>query len=531
MEHLTGFDRTQAVLFPTAIDEMIAGDNLVRVIDGFADSLDFEKLGFKNTRLNKEGRPPYHPSDLLKLYLYGYLNRYRSSRMLENECKRNLELMWLLRGLQPDHNTIANFRKDNPKAIKKVFRQTVIIAKNMNLIGGALIAGDSTKLRAQNSKKNNYNEKKIKRHLEYIEQKLKEHNRALAEADGDTDEDEEKRHHHRQEMDKHQRRRKEYERLSEKLKTSGEKQISTSDPESRHMITRNNMTEVAYNIQTTMDAGYSLLLDYKVTNENDGRALGPMVARAKSILRKNDFTVLFDKGYHTAMQLGHCHRMGIDTLVAVPAMPASAQTPFKDYHIDNFIYDPKTDTYTCPQDQVLKTNGSWYQKGRSTRVKQYKTKACLDCEFVYLCTKNPIGRMIERNEFADSVKRNRKAVEADPELYKKRQQIVEHPYGTLKRQWGFDHIMTKKTMKRASSDVGLMMIAYNFRRLLSILGSKDLKEALKALVFVFLLKTTFKKLFWSFWAPLDFTSGIFTGQFKSLVKRLIFGRNWQFGGS
>lgn len=504
---------------------MIAQDNLVRVIDIFADSLDFEKLGFKNTRLNKEGRPPYHPSDLLKLYMYGYLNRYRSSRMLENECKRNLELMWLLRGLQPDHNTIANFRKDNPKAIKKVFRQTVTIAKNMDLIGGTLIAGDSTKLRAQNSKKNNYNEKKIKRHLEYIEQKLKEHNRALAEADGDTDEDEEKRNHHRQEMDKHQKRRKEYERLSEKLKTSGEKQISTSDPESRHMIIRNNITEVAYNIQTTTDDKHKLLLDYKVTHENDGRALGPMVARAKSILRKNDFTVLFDKGYHTANQLGHCHRMGIDTLVAIPSMPASAQTPFKDYHIDNFIYDPKTDTYTCPQNQVLKTNGSWYQKGRSSRVKQYKTKACLDCEFVYLCTKNPIGRMIERNEFADSVKRNKKAVEADPELYRKRQQIVEHPYGTLKRQWGFDHIMTKQTMKRASADVGLMMLAYNFRRLMNILDPKDLKEALKVLVYLLLPKNVPCNRFSGFLPVVNFWIWNFMLSSESSSKRLIFGRN------
>lgn len=529
MEHLNGFDRTQAVLIPTSVDDMIDTKNPVRVIDVFVESLSFEDLGFKNTRLNKEGRPPYHPKDLLKLFMYGYLNQYRSSRVMEAECKRNLELMWLLRGLRPDHNTINNFRKDNEKAIKKVFRQTVTIAKNWDLIGGVLIAGDSTKLRAQNSKKNNYNEKKIKRHLEYIERKLEEHNRALAEADGDKDEDEEKRNHHRQEMDKHQKRRKQYEELEKELKETGEKQISTSDPESRHMITRNNITEVAYNIQTTTDDKHNLLLDYKVTNENDGRALGPMVARAKSILRKNDFTVLFDKGYHTASQLGHCHRMGIDTLVAIPAMPASAQTPFKDYHIDNFIYDPKTDTYTCPQNQVLKTNGSWYQKGRSTRVKQYKTKACLECEFVYLCTKNPIGRMIERSEFADSVKRNRKAVEADPELYRKRQQIVEHPYGTLKRQWGFDHIMTKKTMKRASADVGLMMIAYNFRRLLSILGPKELKEALKALVSLLFPKKAVYRPFSAFLRNLDFWIWNVVLLSMPSAKRLIFGRDWRFG--
>ena len=184
MTYIKGFNRNQAVLIPEAIDLLIDKNNEIRFIDSFVDSLNIVAFGFKDIRLNKNGRPPYHPKDLLKLYIYGYLNKIRSSRALEKECKRNIELIWLIKGLVPDHNTISNFRKDNPVAIKKVFRATVNIAKNLDLIGGILLAGDGTKLRAQNSKKNNYNQKKIDRHITYIENKLQEYCKALETADG-----------------------------------------------------------------------------------------------------------------------------------------------------------------------------------------------------------------------------------------------------------------------------------------------------------------------------------------------------------
>ncbi|MBL4709419.1 MAG: transposase [Flavobacteriales bacterium] len=186
MSYIKGFDRTQAILIPETIDQLIDRNNPVRFIDAFVDSLDIVGFGFKDISLNKNGRPPFDPNDLLKLYIYGYLNKIRSSRGLEKEAKRNIELIWLMTGLVPDHNTISNFRRDNPKAIKKVFRATVNIAKNLDLIGGILLAGDGTKLRAQNSKKNNYNQKKIDRHPAYIETKLAEYCKALETADGDT---------------------------------------------------------------------------------------------------------------------------------------------------------------------------------------------------------------------------------------------------------------------------------------------------------------------------------------------------------
>lgn len=491
MKHITGYDRNQAVLIPVTIDAVIAKDSLVRLIDIFVDSLDLSEMGFTNLRPPSDGRPPYHPADLLKLYIYGYMNRYRSSRMLETETKRNIELMWLLKGLTPDHNTIANFRRDNPKAIKKVFRQTVTIAKHHNLIGGVLIAGDSTRLRAQNSKKNNYNEKKIKRHIEYIDRKLEEFNKVLEEADGDYEKAEINK-----EIQKHNTRKSNYKNLEKQLKESGEKQISTSDPESRQLMVRNNITEVGYNVQTTTDAKHNIPIDYQVTNRNDSKAMGQMVRRAKTIIRKNDFTVLYDKGYHTGSELEIAQKLGLKTLVAIPSPASNAPDP--KYNVQHFAYNLAKDYYTCPEGNHLTTNGNIYIKHRGhsneTRFRQYRTKACKSCQVRDHCTTAKNGKLIERNIFTPVFELNRKNIEANPDLYRQRQQIVEHPYGTIKRQWGFDHILTKRGMNRAEADVGFMFIAYNLRRILTILGQKELKKWLKEAFQIFLPKSAFKNL-------------------------------------
>ena len=238
MKYIQGQNRSQTYLFPVSLDVAISEDNEVRLIDVFVDSLSLENYGFQIDQ-GENGRPAYHPGDLLKLFIYGYMNKVRSSRRLEKESKRNIEVMWLLGNLQPDHNTISNFRRDNPKAIRKVFMETVKIANYFNLIGGALIAGDSTKFRAQNSKKNNFNQKKISRHLEYIENKLQEYNEALAQSDGDN------KTHIEAEIEKQKKRADGYREIEKQLKDSGEPQVATSDPDSRQMIVRNNITEVA----------------------------------------------------------------------------------------------------------------------------------------------------------------------------------------------------------------------------------------------------------------------------------------------
>jgi transposase len=244
MKYINGKDRDQLEIF--SLEQAIDANNEVRLIDAFVKSIDLEQVGF-SVDFGENGRPAYHPGDLLRLYLYGYLNRIRSSRHLEKECKRNLELMWLLRGLAPDHNTIANFRKDNPQAIKKVFRMTVQLAKQFDLIGGQLLAGDSTKLRAQNSKKNNFNPKKIALHLNRIDEKLDAYNQELAAADGDPA----SQSAIKKQLIKYRGQRRKYEHMQQVLEETSETQISTSDPDSRQMITRNHITEVAYNVQST----------------------------------------------------------------------------------------------------------------------------------------------------------------------------------------------------------------------------------------------------------------------------------------
>jgi transposase len=483
MKFIQGHNRTQINLFPVSLDQSIDHDNEVRMIDLFVDSLSIKDYGFR-TDFTENGRPAYHPSDLLKLFIYGYMNKVRYSRDLEKECKRNIEVMWLLKCLKPDHNTISNFRRDNPKAIKKVFRTTVQIARHFDLIGGKLIAGDSTKLRAQNSKKNNYNQSKIDRHVAYIDNKLEEYTRALAENDGDN------RSQIEDEINKQQQRKDNYKNLEKQLKESGESQISLSDPESKQIMIRNNITEVAYNVQTTVDSKNNLPIDYKVTNENDSKAMGNMVQRAKSILRTTDFTVLYDKGFHTGSELKTAQDLGIETIVAVPAVSSTSQAPNHDYNYEHFIYNKEADTYNCPQGQVLRTNGSWYKQlsssGSISWFKQYKTKACRKCPARSQCTKSQKERLIQRSEYADYYERNRKNTLEKEKLYKRRQAIVEHPYGTLKRQWGFSYILTKKGMNRASSDVGLMFIAYNLRRIGNILTRDLLKEYLRILLSLFL---------------------------------------------
>lgn len=475
MKFIQGQDRSQTHLFPVSIDQSIDVENEVRLIDLFVDSLDLENSGF-GKHFVENGRPAYHPSDLLKLYIYGYMNKVRSSRDLEKECKRNIEVMWLMKCLQPDHNTISNFRRDNPKAIKQVFRQTVEMAKHFNLIGGKLLAGDSSKFRAQNSKKNNFNKKKIERHVAYIDNKLDEYNQQLAQQDGDHKEKIEK------EIEKHNNRKDNYKQIQNQLDESGQVQVSTSDPDSRQMIVRNNITEVAYNVQTTVDAKHCIPIDYLVTNTNDSKAMGGMLRRAKSILNTNEFTALYDKGYHTGSEFKIADDLNIDVIVAIPAVASQAPTP--QYNVDQFIYIENEDYYLCPQGEKLTTPGTWH-KTRTYNFKRYTTRACVSCVVKDECTKAKYGKGIQRSEYQKLINQNKERIEQFQSYYRRRQAIVEHPYGTVKRQWGFSYISTKNGMERASADIGLMFTAYNLRRIFNIIGYKAMKVYLKDIALYF----------------------------------------------
>lgn len=487
MKFILGKDRNQTEII--CLDQLISDNNEIRLIDLFVNSIKLSEFGFK-TEFIDNGRPAYHPSDLLKLYIYGYLNRIRSSRQLEKECKRNIEVMWLMRGLVPDHNTIANFRKNNPRAIQKVFRNTVQIAKHFELIGGTLIAGDSTKLRAQNSKKNNFNEKKIERHIAYIDARLEEYNSLLSTEDNDKI----NKVQIQEKIVKHQHHRAKYEEMQQVLKETECVQISTSDPDSRQMITRNNITEVAYNVQATVDAKHNIPIDFKVTNQNDSKAMGAMVRRAKTVLGRNDFTALYDKGYHTGTEFDYANKQNVEVIVAFPDVASHA--PDIAFDVEHFQYNKQLDEYTCPAGNKLTSNGRWYNKSHGktiNRIKHYKTKECLTCAYFEKCTKNKAGRLIERTEHMDLIDANKKRLAENMEMYRKRQAIVEHPFGIIKRQWDFYYIMTKKSIKHATADVGLIFTCYNLRRIFNILDQNLLKKYLKDLIsFIFTLTSYFK---------------------------------------
>lgn len=501
MKYITGNSRNQITMF--CLDDHVGQDNQVRSIDLFVDSLPLADFGFKEERdLSLGGRPGYHPWDLLKLYIYGYMNRIRSSRLLEKECSRNIELRWLMHELVPDHNTISNFRRDNPEAIKKVFRATVELAKNFELVGGQLLAADGTKLRAQNSKKNNYNQKKIDRHLAYIEAKLEEYNAIVAQQDGDMAQKEAAKN----KISKHLKQQQHYLDLEKQSIESQEVQISTSDPDSRQLIVRNVITEVAYNVQSTVDAKHNIPINYEVTNENDSRAMGAILEQAVEVIGHNEFTALLDKGYHTGSEFVKADLLGVEVLVAIPNTPSSSMAPDPAYNVSEFIYNEKEDTYTCPAGNTLTSNGKWYKKSRNhagrkkqdpVLMKQYKTAACRTCPVYDLCTRSQKnrGRVIERTAYAHLLEKNKKQIVKQLETYRKRQAIVEHPFGTIKRQWGFDYIMTKKYKERASADVGLIFCAYNLRRIFNLIDKKKLQSYWKALFLFFYLKMSFFKRF------------------------------------
>jgi len=244
-----------------------------------------------------------------------------------------------------------------------------------------------------------------------------------------------------------------------------------------------------HSVQSTVDSKHCIPIDYKVTNQNDSKAMGNMVQRAKSILRTNDFTVLYDKGFHTGSELKTVQELGIETIVAIPGVPSTSQAPNHEYNYECFRYDKAEDTYICPQGKVLKTNGSWYKeltsRGNVILFKQYRTRACKLCQVRPECTKSKTARLIHRSEYAQYYEANRVNFEEKEHLYKRRQAIVEHHYGTLKRQWGFGYILTKKGMDRASSDVGFMFIAYNLRRIGNILTRRALMQYLKVLASLF----------------------------------------------
>ena len=477
MGYITGEDRNQIILFPESIDEYVSDNNSIRIIDEYIKQLDLEILGFNRAVNPSLGRPPYHPKDMLRLYLYGYLNRIRSSRRLEQEAIRNLEIIWLIRKLKPDFKTIADFRKDNKKALKKVFRDFTKLCDEWELFGKELVAIDGSKFRACNSKKNNYSTKKLERHLKYLDEKIEGY---LKELD----------HHDRAEaslekpdvntiterIQQLKDRKEKYESYQRKLKQSGENEISTTDPDSRLMANHNNV-EVSYNIQTTVDAKHKLIADFKVTQKpNDLGELDNMALRAKKLFGNKAFEVLADKGYYQAKDLKKCAENGITVYITKQTYANGTKDPA--FYSDQFKYDPTKNVYLCPAGKELHYYRARKKDGRIIGYEYRNDAACKKCEFKARCTSAKKGRSICRHADQDFLDRIDSQTKRNLKKYKLRQMIVEHPFGTIKRGWGAYFFLTKRKVS-VSAEISLSFLAYNFKRAINILGTEEILRRLR----------------------------------------------------
>ena len=481
MDHIQGQNRNQIKMI--SLDQMVEKESMVRVIDAFVDMLDLERFGFSYFKLNDEGRPPFHPATMMKIYLYGYQNSIRSCRKLEKASITNIEMMWLINEQRPHYKTIANFRKDNSKAFKEVFRYFVALLKDWKLIDGKTIAIDSFKIRAQNSLKNNFNERKVQRHLDYIDKKIAEYEEEL---------DKEFDQQTKNKLEHNKKKKENYQNINQALKDTGDGQISTTDPDSRAVVFQRNSVRVGYNIQAASDSKNKLLVAADTGDVNDTKALAVMVERVQDNIGELDqdteMNVLADKGYHSGRELKACEKLGVTTYVC-PKESSSIKTN-PDFAMESFKYDEMQDCYTCPAGEILHTNGSWYNKkllnGRqSYQVKHYKTKACNGCTLREQCTTNKLGRIIERTEYQEYVTRNNDRVNQTPDYYRQRQQIIEHQFGTIKRHWHFDYVLTKGKEK-VLGEVYMIFTCYNLKRTMSILGFEGLMSKIKAHFYLFI---------------------------------------------
>jgi radical SAM protein with 4Fe4S-binding SPASM domain len=538
--HRIGLDRAQTAIF--CLEDFIGEDNIVRVIDAFVDVLDLAAMGFSHVKTQKTGAPPYHPALLLRIYLYGYLNRVRSSRKLEAECTRNLEMKWLCNSQVPCYHTIATFRTlkqdilddknekigeiNHRKSLKEVFRALNRFLNGQELFGKETVATDGTKIRAQNAKKKNYTLDKLNKKIELGDTEI---NKFLKEIDQNDSQEEQnievltQKHDLQEKLEELQKWNTRYKELKDELLKRQEidpdvTQISLTDPDARSIVLNNSgHSEVAFNIVTTVDDKHCLIADFDTHNVKDTTLLAQSVIATKAEF-DNDFDAdlykneeneeiidlkttlnadtsingLADKGFHTADQLQECTENGIVTYVAVPQPAYSGKDA--DFTVANFVYDKKQDIYTCPNQKTATTNGAFYdkkdRKGQvQNRFKRYKVawEHCQNCPFIDKClSKSNIetshGRQIERLENQDAVDNNKKrlATIEGKALYKRRQAIVEHPFGVIKRQWDCSYTLVRG-LEKVNGEFAIVFTCYNLRRAVSILTAKTLLDKLKAM--------------------------------------------------
>jgi transposase len=509
-EHVTGFERDQVMLFPDTLDAYVDEENAVRFIDAFVDGLDLKKLGFKRVEPEETGRPSYDPSDLLKLYVYGYLNQVRTSRKLGRECCRNVELMWLMKKLTPDFRTIADFRKDNVDCIKLVFKEFVKLCRSLDLIGGELVGVDGVKLKAVNSKSRNFNQAKLEYRIRRLDLHIAEYLNELEENDRKQEEERGGDHHGRRaadavvavtassqsgtvdeareyamsEIEKLESTKRLYERMQETLKESGQSEISLTDPESR-LMKNNEKLEVCYSAQVAVDSKHHLIPEYYVTNEAvDSEQLARISKAAKDSLGVGRLKVTADMGFFNWQEIKNCLDDGITPYVPEIDRQSShgfrRSVPEPDFYKGRFTYDGGADTYVCPTGKRLEFR-RWNTDHTGKRNKMYwpDPGVCEVCPLRQRCTTGKRGRIVvrwEHEEVIEELRKRNKTIEGLM-LLKKRKELCEHPFGTLKRAFNQGYLLLKG-LRKVNGEVGFTMLAYNMRRAINILGSRVLTASL-----------------------------------------------------
>lgn len=475
---IKGANRQQATLFPERLDDYISEENSVRVIDAFIDSLKLGRLGFC-TRPSNKGRPGYHPSTMLKLYVYGYLNRVQSSRRLEREAQRNVELMWLLGRLAPDFKTIADFRRDNSKGIQSVCRQFVLLCKRLDLLSDDTVAVDGSKFKAVNNADRAFSKGKMKRRREKIDESINKYLEEIARADRQATKESKKRKVTLQErLKKVKAEAKRLEKLEQEMLDQPDQQISLTDPDARIMATRGRSSVmVGYNVQSAVDAKNHLIISHEVTNVGNDRAqLSHMAKQAKTILGCKELKVLADRGYYNGLEILACDKANI--LTYLPKTSTSNSKAAGLYDRADFVFDPKSDTYRCPANQLLPRRGRSLESGRYIDTYFASNPVCAACPLKPNCTTGA-HRRVRRWEHEHVLDELEKRMVNEPKQMRVRRATVEHPFGTIKAWMGHTHFLTK-TMDRVSTEMSLHVLSYNLRRVINIVGPDELRKAIAA---------------------------------------------------
>ena len=473
MSFIEGVGRDQHTLFPEVLDDYIPADHPVRFIDAYVDQLKLNELGFARAEAAETGRPGFHPRDLLKLYIYGYMNGVCSSRKLERETLRNVELMWLLRRLHPDHKTIAEFRRQNRKALRPLFREFTLLCKRLDLFGAELVAIDGSKFRAVNAKRRNYSRSTLDEILRSVDERIASYLESIEKTDRAEEAKPGAAPNAADALATLESRAAEVRAMLATLDKTGETQISLTDPDSRAMRVQAG-TNVCYNAQTAVDAKHSLIVAVEVTNEpTDRNWLSPMAIEAKKTLDVETLTVVADKGYSSAREVEACVAASITPYLPKPE--TSANKALGLFTKNDFRYDRERDLYVCPAGDELTFRHASREKGRDIRY--YRTYACKKCELRAQCTRNTQSRRISRSANEHVLEEMNERVAKNPELMRRRKAIVEHPFGTIKR-WMNQAYFLMRGLDKVRGEFSLSALAYNLKRAIAIVGVPDLIKAI-----------------------------------------------------